>query len=243
MQAAILSALDWQFTQAEALFQAALPNQPNDPESLLFYARHLVASGRARAAVKVMETVVSFDPLSPLTHGFYGFVLYIAGQRTASLAAVYRALELEPQGVAALGYFSLIAATEGDLVAALEAAEKTIELAPGLPLAQAIYAYVQARAGRIREIEPILQRALALEELPCRSFVAPVAAALGDGETTAAILRQSWRDRCLWLPIICQDPRLDPVRDHPMVRECLGSLAMIWQNHTASPEFSHLLPA
>ena len=243
MQAAILSALDWQFTQAEALFQAALPNQPNDPESLLFYARHLVASGRARAAVKVMETVVSFDPLSPLTHGFYGFVLYIAGQRTASLAAVYRALELEPQGVAALGYFSLIAATEGDLVAALEAAEKTIELAPGLPLAQAIYAYVQARAGRIREVEPILQWALAPEELPCRSFVAPVAAALGDGKTTAAILRQSWRDRCLWLPIICQDPRLDPVRDHPMVRECLGSLAMIWQNHTASPEFSHLLPA
>lgn len=221
MQAALLSALDWQFSQAEALFQSALPDQPNDAESLLFYARHLIASGRSQAALKVMETVVSLDPLSPLTHGFYSFALYFAGQGAASLAAVTRALELDPQGVAGLSYLCLIAATQGDLTTALAAGQKAREAAPGLPLLQAVYAYGCARAGRRVEATAMIQKALAPEDLPCRSFVAPVAAALGDGAATAAILAQSWRDRCPWLPIISRDPRLDPVRHHPAVERCL----------------------
>lgn len=35
--------------------------------------------------------------------------------------------------------------------------------------------------------KPLMAAALAPEELPCRSFFAPVAAALGDGEATATI--------------------------------------------------------
>jgi DNA-binding winged helix-turn-helix (wHTH) protein len=222
MQAAMISALDWQFTQAEALFRLALGNQPNDPESLLFYARHLIASGKVMAALEVMETVVDLDPLSPLTHGFYSFTLHLAGQGAASLAAVHRALELDSQAVAALGYLCLIAATQGDWVTALAAGEKARELAPGLPLVQAVYAYSCARAGELAEVVPIIQRAMAPADLPARSFVAPVAAALGDGDATAAILQQSWRDRCLWLPVICHDPRLDPVRNHPAVKRWLS---------------------
>ncbi len=222
MQAAMLSGLDWQFSEAEALFQSALSNQPNDAESLLFYARHLIASGRIKAALKVMETVLSLDPLSPLTYAFYGFALYIAGRGSVGLAAVDRALELDPQGVAALGYRCLIAATQGDLSTALEAGEKARALAPGLPLIQAVYAYGCARAGHRAEATAAIRRALDRQDLPCRSFVAPVAAALGDGDATAAILTQSWRDRCPWLPIICHDPRLDPVANHPAVRGWIG---------------------
>ena len=81
-----------------------------------------------------METVVSLDPLSPLTHGFYSFALYFAGQGAASLAAVTRALELDPQGVAGLSYLCLIAATQGDLTTALAAGQKAREAArPGTP--------------------------------------------------------------------------------------------------------------
>ncbi len=221
MQAAMMSALDWQFTEAEALFQTALNNSVNDGESLLFYARHLIASGQAREAVKVMERVVVLDPLSPLTHGFHSFVLHFAGQGAASVAAAHRSLELDADGVAALAYLCLVAATQGDLATALPAGEQVVKLVPDLPLARAIYAYAGARAGRIREVEPIIERALAPEELSCRSFVAPVAAALGDGERVGAILDQSWRDRCLWLPIICRDPRLNPVRNHPAVSQWL----------------------
>ncbi len=235
MQAAMLSALDWQFTQAEALFQTALQDSANDGESLLFYARHLLASARPQAALKVMETVVSLDPLSPLTHGFYSFALYFAGQGAASLAAVNRALELDPQGVAGLSYHCLIAATQGDLTTALAAGQKARERAPGLPLVQAVYAYGCARAGRRAEAAAMIQRALTPEDLPCRSFVAPVAAALGDGEATAAILAQSWRDRCPWLPIICQDPRLDPVAQHPAVKGWASALGRMMAGKDSSP--------
>ncbi|MFZ4640981.1 MAG: winged helix-turn-helix domain-containing protein [Nodosilinea sp.] len=221
MQAAMMSGFDWEFAKAEALFQMALHHQSNDGESLLFYARHLIASGNFTAALKVMKRVVDLDPLSPLTHGFHSFVLHFAGQGAASVAAAHRSLELDSESVAALGYLCLVAATQGDMARALSAGQRAGQLAPDLPLAQALYAYARARAGQYREVEPLIQRALSPVELPCRSFVAPVAAALGDGDIVAAILDQSWRDRCLWLPVICRDPRLNPVRNHPAVSQWL----------------------
>lgn len=224
MQAAMLSVMDWQFTQAEALFQTALQDAVNDGESLLFYARHLLGSGQARKAVQVMKRVVDLDPLSPLTHGFHSFALHFAGQGAASVAAAHRSLDLDVDSVACLASLCLVAATQGDLETALAAGGRAVELAPGLPLATAIYAYAQARAGHRQQVAPIMARALAPEPLSCRSFVAPVAAALGDGATTAAILAQSWGDRCLWLPVICQDPRLAPVVDHPAVSQWLAKV-------------------
>ena len=221
MQPAMLSVLDWQFDQAEALFQAVLQDSVNDGQSLLLYARHLIASGQVKEAVQVMERVVDLDPLSPLTHGFYSFALHFAGQGAASVAAAHRSLELDADSVVCLGYLCLAAATQGDLGTALEAGQRVMELAPGLPLGLAVYAYAQARSGHGQQVAPVIARALAPEELPCRSFFAPVAAALGDGEATGAILAQSWRDRCLWLPVICRDPRLHSVCNHNAVRPWL----------------------
>lgn len=233
MRAAMTSALDWQFAVAESQFQAALSHQTTDSESLLFYARHLLAFGKPDAAVRVMQTVVELDPLSPLTHNFYAFTLHFARQPEASLNIIRHAVDLDANGVAPLGFLCLLAASQGLHAEALDVGQKVMLLAGKLPMGQSIYAYACARAGLPEEAQPVITAALEQAEFPCRSFVVPVAAALKDGETAALLLERSFGDRCPWLPVIIRDPRLDPIRSDPQVAQVLQEIERHFEELTA----------
>lgn len=217
LRAATRSAFHWDFAAAEPLFREALERDVADSAGLNFYARHLLGSGRPERAAEVVRTLLDLDPLQGVSHAFRGFALFCARQWDEALAEVRRGLELEASAVP-LGYHCIVAGHLGWREEALASARRLLDTEGTPPILAVTAADVFARAGDESAVRRVIEQAEGQPGWPAPTHTAVAAAALGDTDGAVRWLERALALRCVWLPMVRCDPRLDAVRGDPRVR-------------------------
>jgi tetratricopeptide (TPR) repeat protein len=88
---------DFDWTTADAEFQAALAANPNDQETLGDYAQALGARGKTKEAVDRLDMVLALDPLNSGREQLRGLMLYLDHDQVAAAAALRKSLTINPK--------------------------------------------------------------------------------------------------------------------------------------------------
>jgi len=217
LRAATRSAFHWDFAGAEPLFREALERDVADTAGLNFYARHLHGSGRPERAAEVLRSLLDLDPLQPFAHAHRGYALFCARQWDEALAEVRRGLGLEASA-GPLAYHCAVAGHLGWREEALGSARRLLDAAGSVPLFAVTAADALARGGDEAAARRVIELADSQPGWLAPSFTAVAAEALGDTNGAVRWLERALAMRCVWLPTVRCDPRLDGIRGDPRVR-------------------------
>lgn len=213
---------DWDWTGAEAMFEAALGRSPNRADLHIAFADFCSNLARPRRAVEHARKALVIDPISPWVNALLAQALYMSDQYDAAIEQATRTLELAPGFAFAhlfrgLALFRKGARTEcfADLQQAVASGRQDFAAALGM-----CYGF----AGRDAEAEQILAgMQQAGEGVPP---IAPgmVHLSLGRVDEALAAFEQSVAARDWHVLLILSDPMLAECRELPELRAFLARL-------------------
>jgi DNA-binding winged helix-turn-helix (wHTH) protein/Flp pilus assembly protein TadD len=221
LRAFAASAMHWQFPEAEALFERALRRADEPSDVLLFYGRHCILAGDGARAAAALERFVDNDPLSPPALAALGYARFCGGQDAEALAATRQALALDGRSTEALAHLAVISMHAGRRQEASAAGQRAYRQAPAIAPVNATWAYLCACDGRQDEARRVMEKAAA-SAYRAPACMAIAAWALGDAGETAAWVRKAVKTRCMWLPVVCHDPRFAAALEHQDVAAALA---------------------
>jgi TolB-like protein/Tfp pilus assembly protein PilF len=102
-------------------YERAAELEPTNPEILRLIARLARNLGRVDEPVRIMEYVVSRDPVNPANHAGLGSIYWRAGRLDESIASFQSALDLSPGHAGSQYAIGVVWLMKGDPEAALEA--------------------------------------------------------------------------------------------------------------------------
>ena len=227
--AAIQAYHDRDFVAAEATLRQAIDTSPVDSSAQGRLALLLAATGRLDEALAEARAARDREPLVPERHTNLGMIRYYARDLNAALAEMDRALAISPNY--ALGHHG-----RGRVLAALGRYDEAIySIQQALAVSDnagwwATLGVTYAKAGRLRELEPVLQR---LREFEARgTFVsvdqyAYIAAHQGRLDEAFRLLEEAVDLRMtnvLWLAV---DPRADAMREDPRFARLIARMGLV----------------
>lgn len=89
-----LARMDHRWSAAEAHYQNAIENEPKNSTSHLWYAEHLLATGRRDAALDEAVIAYQLDPLSPGTNSVLGYAYWFDGDNAQAEKYTRQAVQL-----------------------------------------------------------------------------------------------------------------------------------------------------
>ena len=111
---------------------------------------------------------------------------------------------------------------------AVARADNAVEYYDRTPRLLAAQAEAYAAAGRITEVEKILQEleAAAEERYVDPVLLALVHVALEDNDAAFDMLERAYEIRSPWLPVMSVDPKVDPLRDDPRFADLMRRIGL-----------------
>ena len=129
--AAISMLYDYNWKEAERLFEMAMTRGPLPGGARMRYGHYLFCIGRPEAAIKESESAVQGDPLNLQLRSFSRFALMVADRDADAASECRRILELDANYHLGHFYLSLAYVQLGKIEEALASAEKRIPGALG----------------------------------------------------------------------------------------------------------------
>lgn len=200
--------VDWD--RAEAEYQTALRLQPNDPEALVQYGRHLLFRLKTREGLDQFQAARRADPASPLVLSWVSYTYYLLGQQDSARVISEQAVQSGALNLTTRVLGALVRLRDGRLAEARA-------LVTGVVNSNAVIYYVLAASG---DTATALARLRALEsERPRPSTVATARAytmlGLPDTAQALAALELATERHEIW-------PSLQPTSD-PIFNSVRGS--------------------
>ncbi|MDQ3801622.1 MAG: protein kinase [Acidobacteriota bacterium] len=207
-------AYDWDFREAERLFEKAVRLNPNYPRAHEWYALQLSLTERHREAFLEMERAEQLDPNSPAVASMHSLILYNARRYEESLAKARRALELDPDYYIALQSLGWICPQLGKFDEAIGSCRRAILISDEQPLNKFSLALALIDAGQTKEARRILA------ELEVRRqknhvpayYLALLYANLGEDEKAFEWFDRGIEERGYYTLRMRVEPRLDRLR-------------------------------
>ena len=111
---------------------------------------------------------------------------------------------------------------------AVDRADHAVEYFDRVPRLLAAQAEAYAAAGRISEVEKILEE---LEAAAEKKYVDPVLlalvhVALDNRDAAFELLERAYEIRSPWLPVMSVDPKVDPLRDDPRFDDLMRRIGL-----------------
>ena len=231
-------AYDWNFAEAEKIFQKAIELNPNYPRAFEWYAFLLSCSERHAEAVEKMRAAERLDLNSAATATTFALVLYNARRFEEAREKALRAIELDPNYYVALQALGWILPRLGKASEAVEACRRAVEINDR----QALNKFALALA-LVDDGQPAEARAIAAEieerrlgaEIPAY-FSALIYAVLGETDKAFEWLELAVEERGYWTLRMRVEPRLDNLREDARFAETLKKIANL-QNAPATGRF------
>jgi len=227
--AAIQAYHDWDFVAAEATLRQAIDTSPADSSAQGRLALLLAAAGRLDEAVAEARAARDREPLVPERHTNLGIVRYYAGDFDGALADMDRALAIAPAN--ALGHHG-----RGRVLAAIGRYDEAISsIQTALKVSDnagwwATLGVTYAKAGRLNDLKPVLQRLREFEQRGIFVSVdqyAYIAAHQGRLDEAFRLLDEAVDRRMtnvLWLAV---DPRADALREDPRFALLIARMGLV----------------
>jgi eukaryotic-like serine/threonine-protein kinase len=213
---------DWDWNAAENQFKRALELDPNNADTLIFYAGLLSNTGRHAEALAEARRARELDPLNLRTNVLEAQYLIYAGNADEALARLQKTLELDPNYWFAHQFRATALIEKGMYAEAVAAARKSLE-SNFVTRTISFLAYALAKSGKRAEARAELEKLLKLSR---ESYVPPFNIALiynGLGESDETL---RWLER----GIETRDPRMTFLKVEPK-----------WNNLRDDARFQNLL--
>jgi DNA-binding winged helix-turn-helix (wHTH) protein/tetratricopeptide (TPR) repeat protein len=180
---------DWDWTEADRLFQRATTLDPHYPTARQWYAFFLAIQDRHADAQQQIRRAQELDPVSlPIATGV-GRLSYFAGRYADALDACRHAITLDPTFAGAHFDLGMVYEQVTNYDAAIDEFQQALRLSGGSPVVLVQLGHAYGLSGRIVDARRVLNQ---LIELSSRMYVAPFDWAiihLGLGEIDRALDR------------------------------------------------------
>jgi TolB-like protein/DNA-binding winged helix-turn-helix (wHTH) protein/Tfp pilus assembly protein PilF len=207
--AQIIELYDWNWSEAEKEYRAALTLSPNYAEAHLEYGRFLQAMGRNDEAMTQMKYAIELDPFNIKTRVTVGFVTYASRQYDLAikqfeslghdfgLGWVYREKKMYPEAIAAL--------------------QRSVSKSRRGSVPVASLAGVYGLAGRKGEARKLIDelKERARQRYVSGFLIAEAYGGLGEKDQAFTWLERAYEDHDQWMVFINAYPGLDPLRSEP----------------------------
>jgi len=220
--------LEWNWSEAEVLFQRSLKAQPrSDLSGHLFALLLLLPMVRFDEALSVLDDTKRLDPLSLFIPATRGPVLLMARRIAEAEVEYRRALELDANFWRAIVGLGRCHEARGNYEDAIACYERAMAVSDNVPTAIGALGRAYALVGRTSDAHRLLGE---LDDLAKRRYVSPYGRALihlglGDDEVFDW-LERSYNERAGWLIYLATDPRYDPLRQDARFRSLLERLGL-----------------
>ncbi len=214
----------WRFDEARQAHEAALRRHPDDPDTRLVYARHLLFTGCAEPAVAQLRIALRLAPHMPLLRMTLARALVQAGRGAEGLAAADAARDEHP-GQLLLVAFALAIRAMVAPTPDIEAPAWRLSEGPDTPpFVWTVLSFVLARLGRREAALDIIDATLLCSRTSAGEatlYAAPLAA-LGETDRAAALLQRAYDERSGMLAMVLRDPaHAGWLPQHPVGRALL----------------------
>jgi DNA-binding winged helix-turn-helix (wHTH) protein/tetratricopeptide (TPR) repeat protein len=217
----------WRFEEAAVAHAQALRQGSEDPDTLQLFARHLLMTGQADAAVAQLRRALLLSPHAPLLRMTLSRALVQAGRGAEAVAEAEAALAENP-GQLLLVAFSLAMRAMVAPTPAIEApAWRLSEGADTPPFVWTVLSFVLACLGRREAALDIIDATLICSRTTTGEatlYAAPLAA-LGEVDRAAELLQRALDERCGMLAMVLRDPaHAGWLPQHPVGRDLLRAV-------------------
>jgi adenylate cyclase len=187
---------DWQWDKVEEGFKKSIALNPNNAESLSYYAMYLGFEERIEEAISWDRRALELDPLSPLINMNIGWTYFSAGRLDAALDQTSKMIEIEPDFYGAYWLKGAIHLSEGEYEEAIEALKKAVQLG-GRQIVLADLGSAYGLAGKKEAATTILEQLLEMrrQEYVPAIYLARVYCRLGKNDNAIEWLEKAFEER------------------------------------------------
>ncbi|MGI9326354.1 MAG: tetratricopeptide repeat protein [Pseudomonadales bacterium] len=224
--AMVYTFLDRDWKLADEAYQRGIELSPNNPNTHLFYAVHLLGAGDLASAEAEIETAQELDPLVPLAGSFETQLNYYRRQPQRAIETAKRSLELNPNFPATLWHLGEAYLAANQNAEAARTFERIADLTGRHPMFLAHLGQAYLRLGRTDETQAIIREIQTNTEDPAveAGRLARIYVEQGDNDRAVAALVQSLPAAQRQILDLARGPKWDPLRSHSGFRELLAEL-------------------
>jgi serine/threonine-protein kinase len=148
---------DWDWRDAERTFTRSIELNPNNAETLSYYALFLVFEGRIDEAMAISRKALAIDPLAPLINMNVGWTCFAAGRPDEASRVAAKMIEIEPDFYGAYWLQGAVHLSAGEYQAAAGQLRRAVSLG-GHQVVLADLAAACSLAGAAGEANAILDQ-------------------------------------------------------------------------------------
>jgi len=210
---------EFDFESADKEIAAALKFAPRDPSVLGAAARLALFDNRLDEALRLGNSSIAFDPLSPLNLQLSAYINYAAGKLPAAEAAVRKSMQISPSAIGDHYLLGLILLASSPTAGLKEMEMETPDGGRDAGLAIVYYAL-----GRYADSDSALARLTKQNSSDWAYGIALVRAYRGNRDDAFAWLDRSYSQRDTSLQFLRWEPLLNDLRGDPRYKAFLKKM-------------------
>jgi len=204
----------WRWKDAWIALSKAKRRDPTLAQTELGFALYYSGLGEAEKVKLALAAADRLDPLNAEMADWGTWALCMVGETQASREWVERKMEQHPDIGPVFSGAGVGAYIAGDYRRAVQLAERGVEL-DGSPVALIMLAQAYGYAGQKEKVLPLLEQAASFGTYVCPYESAAAYLSLGDRDRAMALLDEAVAKRSNCLVFLRNDPRMEPLRQHP----------------------------
>jgi serine/threonine-protein kinase len=217
-RATVAAVYDWQWVDADAMFQQAARDHPSHPTTLQWYATScLLPTNRFEAAEAALRRALELDPLSRIIAVSLGLSALCARRYDEAAKRLHDALALDADFMMGQFFLGQVLARLGRHTEAADTLERALALSGGSPDVRSQLGCAYAAAGRQDEARSVLRdlTAAAAARYVSPTLAARVHAGLAEVDAALDALEAAADQRSADVIWIGVSDAFDPLRGHP----------------------------
>jgi eukaryotic-like serine/threonine-protein kinase len=222
----LTSSADWQWEEAEKIFQHTLELNPNYPMAHEWYSALLVHTGRFEEGLREVRRAEELDPLSLRAMTLTAWSYYQSGLFKEAATKAKQILDLDrsyPQGYLQLGN-ALLHLGEADK--AVDALQKLDYLMPDSAMSIYVLCFALVEAGKKDVALKVFDKlkTLVSETYVKPYFIAMTLVALGDLDGAFRYFEQAFEEHDAWMTWFGNEPKLKHLQGDPRFQKLLQGM-------------------
>ncbi len=217
----------WEWSNAEREFKAALELSPNDAWTDINYARWLLCQGRVEEAQTWARRGRELDPFTVTGHDL-GWILFQSRRYDEAIRELRSDLAVHPDDPGDLWFLGYALIAKGAPDEAISVLEKAAALGDSNPAMIGVFVHAYAQAGRRREAIGLVEELKRRQQkgyVPAAAFVNAYLG-LGDKEQAFAWMERAYQEQSMILQYLKVHPFFDPVRDDPRFKDLVRRVGL-----------------
>lgn len=204
----------WRWRDAWIALNKAKRRDPTLAQTELGFALYYSGLGEVDKVQRALADAERLDPLNTEMADWGNWALFTVGESKAARGWVDKKMQQHPDIGLVFSGAGVGAYIAGDYERAVKLAERGAEL-DGSPVALIMLAQAYGYAGQKEKVLPLLEKAASAGTYICPYESAAAYLSIGDMERAITLLDEAVAKRSNCLIFLRNDPRLEPIRQHP----------------------------